>query len=92
MTKTKPRTGQSEPIQFDPIHSSPYNLPPSSERSRRADDGVETFVDGESSPPGGRSERAARNRRILTERAGLKLRDLTFWSLEKRLEDLERIK
>lgn len=49
------------------------------------------FVEGESSPPAGKSERAASIRRILTERAGLKLWDLLV-VLEKMLDELERMR
>lgn len=48
---------------------------------------------GESSPPAGKSARVASIRRILTERAGLKLCDLIVLVLdEKMFDDLERMR
>lgn len=47
--------------------------------------------DGDSSPPGGMSEMAAKIRRMLTERAGLKLNDL-FLFLEKIFDEFERMR
>lgn len=54
---------------------------------------LEFTVEGETSPPGGKSDRAAIIRRILTERAGLKLVALRVGAeVENILEDFDMIK
>jgi len=47
--------------------------------------------EGEGSPSGGKSEIKASIRRMLTDRAGLKLCDLLMF-LEKMFDELERIR
>jgi hypothetical protein len=47
---------------------------------------------GDNSPPGGKSCRTARIRRMLTERAVLKLDDLLSFVLQKILDDFERMR
>ncbi|KAF5446245.1 hypothetical protein F2P56_031885 [Juglans regia] len=48
--------------------------------------------EGEDSPPEGMSPREAIIRLMLVERSRLKLRDLFFSSLEKMVDDLERMR